>query len=126
MRFRLAFALSLLSSIAFAQSGQPVKQSGNVTPNSAPWWITSGVIGGGVTSADSPITSFGVTNNGYNGICTNSQRITAAGRQTLCMGVTDTGGGRITLQNYGTDTAQPFAFVFNGVTIPFPGGEGTG
>lgn len=121
MRFRLGFILSLFATVAFAQSGKPVLQSGNVTPNQVPWWITSGVIGGGVTSADSPITSFGVTNNGFNGICANSQRITAAGRQTLCFGVTDAGGGRITLQNYGTDTAQPLEFVINGTTI-IPGG----
>src|ERR1700730_2792281 len=121
MRMRLAFVFSLLASSALAQSGVAVKQSGNVTPNSVPWWISSGVIAGGVTSADSPISSFGVTNNGYNGICTNSQRITAAGRQTLCMGVTDAGGGKITLQNYGTDTAQPLQLCVNG-TCYTPGG----
>jgi len=121
MRTRiLALAFALLSTGALAQTA--VKQSGTVTPNQVPWWISSGVIGGGVTSADSPISSFGVTNNGFNGICTNSQRITAAGRQTLCMGVTDSGGGRITLQNYGTDTAQPFQFVINGSTITPAGG----
>jgi len=120
MRLRLALVFALLSTAAFAQQ-KSVVQSGNVTPNTVPWYISSGVIGGGVTSADSPISSFGVTNNGFNGICTNSQRITAAGRQTLCMGVTDTGGGRITLQNYGTDTPQPLQLCANG-TCYTPGG----
>lgn len=118
MRRLLALVFALISTAAFAQ----VKQSGNVTPNTVPWWVTSGVIGGGVTSADSPVTSFGVTNNGLNGICAASQRITAAGRQVLCMGATDSGGGYISLQNYGTDTVKPFQFVINGTTITPAGG----
>lgn len=125
MRFRLGFIFSLFATVALAQSGKPVIQSGNVTPNTIPWWITSGVISGGVTSADSPITSFGVTNNGFNGICANSQRITAAGRQTLCFGVTDAGGGRITLQNYGTDVAQPLQICSNGICFNPSAGSGS-
>lgn len=117
---RASVGLLILAGTAFAQV--PVKQSGtNITPNTVPWWITSGVIGGGVTSADSPVTSFGVTNNGGCGISVASQRITAAGRQLLCFGVSDTGGAVISLQNYGNDTPAGFAFVINGTTYPFPG-----
>jgi hypothetical protein len=125
MRFRLAFIFSLLASAAFAQQ-KSVVQSGNVTPNTVPWWISSGVIGGGVTSADSPITSFGVTNNGANGICANSDRITAAGRNTICIGTKTNGPSQITVQNYGTATAQPLQFVVNGATYPFPIAPGGG
>lgn len=120
MRFRLGFIFSLLATVALAQNGVAVKQSGNVTPNTIPWWITSGVIGGGVTSADSPITSFGVTNNGGQGFCVASQRITAAGRQLLCFGAKDNGPATISLQNYGTDTAQTINMIINGTTYPFP------
>lgn len=120
MRMRLALVFALLSSAALAQSGVAVKQSGNITPNQVPWWISSGVIGGGVTSADSPISSFGVTNNGGNGLCANSDRITAAGRNTLCFGTTTNGHSKIIVQNYGTATAQPLDMIINGTTYPFP------
>lgn len=123
MRFRLALVLALLSSAALAQSGVAVKQSGNVTPNTIPWWVTSGVIGGGVTSADSPISSFGVTNNGLQGLCVNSDRITAAGRNTLCLGVKTAGGpAQLTVQNYGNAAPLGFQFVINGSTITPAGG----
>lgn len=123
MRFRLAFIFSLLATAALAQSGVAVKQSGNVTPNQIPWWITSGVIGGGVTSADSPITSFGVTNNGLQGLCVNSDRITAAGRNTMCFGVRTAGGpAQITVTNFGTAAPLGFQYVINGATITPAGG----
>ena len=110
---------------ALAQSGASVKQSGNVTPGQVPWWITNGVIGGGISAADSPVTSFGVTNNGGNGICVNSDRITAAGRNVLCLGAQTNGAATISLQNYGTATAQPLQININGTSYPFPG-AGTG
>lgn len=123
MRFRLGLVLALLSSAALAQSGVAVKQSGNVTPNTIPWWVTSGAIGGGVTSADSPISSFGVTNNGLQGFCVNSDRITAAGRNTLCLGVKTAGGpAQLTVQNYGNAAPLGFQFVINGSTITPAGG----
>lgn len=123
MRLRLVFIFSLLASVALAQNGVAVKQSGNVTPNQVPWWITSGVIGGGVTSADSPISSFGVTNNGLQGLCVNSDRITAAGRNTMCFGVKTAGGpAQITVQNFGTAAALGFQYVIDGTTITPAGG----
>lgn len=123
MRLRLGFIFSLFATVALAQSGKPVIQSGNVTPNQVPWWITSGVIGGGVTSADSPITSFGVTNNGLQGLCVNSDRITAVGRNTMCFGVRTAGGpAQITVQNFGTAAPLGFQYVIDGTTITPAGG----
>lgn len=114
-RFPIVVAALFCATAAFAQSGIAVKQSGNViTPGQVPWWITSGVIGGGVTAADSPITSFGVTNNGGNGFCVNSDRVTAAGRNTLCFGTSTTGASTVSVQNYGTATAQALQFCVNG------------
>jgi hypothetical protein len=121
---RILLGLLLVASTAlsaFAQSGATVRQSGNVTPNQVPWWITSGVIGGGVTAADSPVSSFGVTNNGGNGICVASDRINAAGRQLLCLGATTNGPATISLQNYGTATPQSLNININGTVVPFPG-----
>lgn len=111
MKLRInIFAALLLSTSVFAQSGAPVKQSGNVTPGQVPYWVTSGVIGDSVSSADSPVTSFGVTNNGGNGFCLNSARSTAAGRNALCFGVSTDAAATITLQNYGTATPQVLSF----------------
>lgn len=111
-----ALAVLFLCATAISAVAQvPVKQSGtSITPGQVPWWITSGVIGGGVSSADSPVTSFGVTNNGGNAICANSDRITAAGRNTLCWSTQTSGPATITLQNYGTATPQALEFVVNG------------
>lgn len=112
------FSFAMFSA-ALAQSGSPVKQSGNVTPGSVPWWITSGVISGGVSSVDSPITSFGVTNNGPSGICANSARPTAAGYNRVCMGAQTDGPAQITLQNFGTAAPQVLQFCINGACISF-------
>lgn len=121
MRTRLALVLTLLSSAAFAQTS--VRQSGTVTPNQVPWWITSGVIGGGVTSADSPVTSFGVTNNGGQGFCVNSDSITAAGRNTLCFGVATAGSpAQLIVSSSGTAAPLGFQFVINGSVITPAGG----
>lgn len=114
----LALLLAILAFPACAQA--PVKQSGNVTPNQVPWWVTSGVIGGGVSSADSPVTSFGVTNNGGCGLSVASDRITAAGRNLLCFGASTNGPAVISLQNYGTATPQLLEFIINGATYQFP------
>lgn len=99
-----------------------VQQSGQITPNHIPAWITSGVIADGGTSADSPITSMGVTNEGGSGFCVNSQRVTAAGRQQLCFGAATNGPAFISLQNYGTATAQNLEFIINGTPVIIPTG----
>lgn len=115
---KLLVALSLLASPAWAAT---VNQSGSVTAGHAPYWVTNGAIGDGGTSADSPITSIGVTNNGGSGICVNSARQSAAGYNALCLGASTTGAATISLQNYGTAGAQALQFVINGTTYAFPG-----
>lgn len=113
----LAFAILLAGSVsAFAQSGVTVKQSGNITPNQVPWWITSGVIGGGVTAADSPISSFGATGP----ICSNSARQSSGGWQQLCIQANQSAAGTISIQNYGTQPPEPLNFNIDGVVYAFP------
>lgn len=122
MKRTLALFFSLLCTPALSQS---VQQSGSVTAGQVPYWVTNGVIGSGGTSADSPITSFGVTNNTVNGICVSSGRVTSAGRQQLCFGAPLNSDAQITLQNYGTATAKNLSFVINGSTITIPTGGGS-
>lgn len=126
MLFRIAFALALLIGLSDAAVAQSVVQSGSVTASSVPRWVSNGVIGGGVTAADSPITSFGVTSNSSAGICVSSGRATAAGRQQLCLGAPLSSAAVISLQNYGSAVAQDLSFVINGTTVTIPtGGGGT-
>ena len=126
-RFLQAISLALAVLLApFAAYGQSVQQSGSVTPGHVPYWVTNGVQADGGTASDSPITSLGVTNNGGNGICVSTGRSTAAGRQQLCLSASLSGGGTISLQNYGTATAQPLQFIINGTTIAIPTGGGSG
>lgn len=113
--------LLLSATVACAQSGVAVKQSGNITPNTVPWWITSGVIGGGVTAADSPISSFGATGP----ICSNSARQASGAWNSLCIQANTNSNATISLQNYGTAPAQGLVFVINGMTYPIPVGSST-
>jgi hypothetical protein len=114
----LVSAFLLAAGPALAQSVQYVSP---VTRNHVPVWNTNGVIADGGSSADSPITSIGVTNNGGQGICVNSARSTAAGYNSLCFGVGTSGPATISLQNTGSASAQVLNFVINGTTYPFPG-----
>lgn len=112
----IAFLL-LVATSAFAQSGIAVKQSGNnVTPNTVPWWITSGVIGSGVSAADSPISSFGATGP----ICSLSARQSSGAWYALCIQANNSSNSTISLQNYGTATPRTLNFVINGTTYSFP------
>lgn len=115
----LAFLAALLPAAVAAQS---VQQSGSITPNTAAVWNSNGVIKGGVTATSSPITSFGVTREGQEGICVASAASTAAGRNLLCLSASTTGPGKITLQNYGTAVAQDLQFVINGTAVTIPTG----
>lgn len=118
----LALALLLVPLSAF---GQSVQQSGSVTPNHATIWNSNGVVMDGGTAADSPLSTLGVTNTTTSGICVSSGRSTAAGRQQLCLGAPLNAAATISLQNYGTATAQNLQFVINGTTIVIPTGGGT-
>ena len=121
-RIALVAALFLSAAPSFAQS---VQQSGSVTPNTAAIWSSTGVIKGGVTATDSPLTTFGVTRDGVDALCVSSARQTAAGRNQLCLQAATNGPGKISLQNYGTATAQDLQFVINGTAVTIPTGGGS-
>lgn len=118
MKKFLVVASLLLAGPAF---GQSVQQSGTVTAKHVAAWVTSGVIGDGGSSASSPISSIGVTNNGGAGICVNSALPTSPGYQALCLGASTSGPAVISLQNFGNAPAESLNFVINGTVFPFPG-----
>ena len=122
---KILLALALLL-VPLSALGQSVQQSGSVVPGQVPYWVTNGVIGNSGNAADSAITSLGVTNATTSGFCVSSGRSTASGRQQLCFGAPLNSAATISLQNYGTATAQNLQFVINGTTISIPtGGGGT-
>jgi hypothetical protein len=109
-------------SLATVTHAQSVQQSGSVTPNTAAIWSGTGIIKGGVSATDSPLTTFGVTRDAADGICVSSARSSAAGRNQLCLQAATSGPGKISLQNYGTATAQDLQFVINGTAVTIPTG----
>lgn len=113
--------LVLLTALLLASPalGQTVQQFGTPTRNHVPVWNSSGVIADGGSSADSPISSIGVTNNGGAGFCVNSDRASAPGRNQLCFGAQTNGSAFVSLQNFGTATPQGLNFIVNGVTSSF-------
>jgi len=120
-RILIALGLAALISSAHAQS---VQYSGSVTPNTAAIWNSPGVIKGGVSAVDSPLTTFGVTRDAVDSLCVNSARQTAAGRNQLCFQAATSGPAKISLQNYGTATPQDLQFVINGTPVTIPTGGG--
>src|SRR5882757_7304121 len=108
---KLLVSLALL--IAAPAFGQNVQYISPVTRNHIPVWNTAGVIADGGSATDSPISSLGITNEGGAAFCVSSQRQTAAGRNQLCFGASTAGPATISLQNYGTATAQNLQFVIN-------------
>lgn len=118
----LGFLFTLASFGAFAQS---VQQSGTVTVGQAVRWVSNGVIGGGGTAADGLITALGVTNANLSSFCISSARASAAGRNQLCFGAQTSGAAVISLQNYGSATAQDLIFRLNGTDLTLPSGGGT-
>ena len=104
---------------------QSVLQSGTVVPNHATIWNSNGVVQDGGTASDSPLSTLGVTNATTAGICVSSGRSTATGRQQLCLGAPLNAPAQITLQNYGTATAQNLQFVINGTVVTIPTGGGS-
>jgi hypothetical protein len=118
MKRILALAFLLLASPALAQT---VVQSGTVTRNHIPYWVTSGAIGDAGSATDSPISGIGVTNEGGPGFCVSSQRATAAGRQQFCISTGTATGATISLTNLGTAPSGSINFNVNGISYPFPG-----
>jgi hypothetical protein len=115
---RIAFLiLSLLSSAALAQSGSTIKQSGTVTPGHAMMWVTNGVAGDGGTATQGNLTSIGVTASG-NGICQNSGPVTGPYNR-ICLGATQTGGGTLSVNNFGGATGG-LTFLVNGAAQTIP------
>lgn len=121
-RFLIAALIALAPLGAFAQS---VQQSGSVTIGQASRWVSNGIIGTGGTAADGLITALGITNNGLSSFCISSARASAAGRQQMCFGVVNGGASVISVQNYGSQSAQSLKFNLNGTELTLPSGGGT-
>lgn len=118
--------LSLLALLAAFPAQAQVLQSGTVTPGHVMVWAGNGLAKDGGTAANGFITSLGITNNGGPGACVSSaQPSTALGYNQLCLSASTAAAAQITLQNYGTATAQNLQFVINGTTITLPTGGGT-
>lgn len=120
MKRLLSFVAALL--LATNVWAQSVQQSGSVTPNTSPIWSGTGIIKGGNTATDSPLTTFGVTRDAADAICVSSARSNAVGRNQLCLQAATSGAAKISLQNYGTATAQDLQFVINGNAVTIPTG----
>src|SRR5713226_2995812 len=115
-------ALFLAATPAFSQSGSSVRQSGSsVTPNSVPYWVTNGVIGDSASSTDSPISSIGATGP----ICSLSARQASGGWQSVCLQANTSSPGTISIQNYGSASAQNLRFIINGTPVDIPTGSAT-
>lgn len=121
---KASLVLGFLLAATFAHA-QSVLQSGTITPGHVTKWISNGVVGDGGTASNGGLSSLGVTNNGGPGICVNSGPQTGAGYNQLCLSAATSGAGKITLQNYGTATAQNLDFVINGNTITVPSTPGS-
>lgn len=114
----LVSAALLLATPVLAQNVQYISP---VTRNHIPVWNTNGVLADGGTSADSPISSIGITNNGGSGLCINTARQSTGNYEALCLGASSTGPATISLQNYGSAPSESLQFVVNGISYPFPG-----
>jgi hypothetical protein len=118
---RFLSILALLASClpALGQTGNAVKQSGNVTPGHGAIWTTNGIIQDAGTAANGFLSSLGVVGQGQT-ICQRTAPITAPAYQELCWNISDATGVSLNIQNYGTDTPQPFSIVLNGTAYQFP------
>lgn len=117
--------LVLLAILAAFPVQAQVLQSGTVTPGHVTVWAGNGLVKDGGTAANGFITSLGVVNNGGPGICTQSAASTSAGYNQLCLSASTSAAAVISLQNYGTASAQNLQFVVNGTVITLPTGGGT-
>jgi len=104
----IALFLILTTQNIFAQ---PVQQTGHVTPGHVPMWTTNGVIQDGGTAFQGFLTSIGVTASGPS-ICANSGPVTGPYNE-ICIGATQTGGGTLSMFNYGGATGG-LNFAVNG------------
>lgn len=115
--FRTLVAAALWGLFSFGASAQSVQQSGTITVGQPARWVSNGVIGAGGAAADGLLTTLGVTNANLSSFCISSARASAAGRNQMCFGAQTNGAAVISLQNYGTATAQELQFNINGTTL---------
>ena len=112
--------LALLAALVIGAPayGQSVQQSGTITAKHLPAWVANGVIGDAGSSADSPVSSIGATGQ----ICSNSGRVSSGAWNSLCLQAQANGPGIISIQNYGTASAQNLEFLINGIPVILPTG----
>ena len=115
---RLCIILGLLWSVS-AQA--QVQYSPPVTVGHVPYWAAPGVIQDAGTADDSPITSLGVTGQ----ICTNSARASTGSWNSLCLQANTGSPSTVSVQNYGTASAQGLNFIINGTIVSIPTGAQT-
>jgi hypothetical protein len=115
----IGFALIASCLPVLAQTGQAIKQSGNVTPTHAFCVTTNGIAQDCGTAAIPFLTSIGAVYNGPS-ICAWSALSTSGAAQEFCLGATNAGGAQITVQNYGTASALPLLLNLNGTIYQFP------
>lgn len=122
-RFILAaIFIATLPLAAFAQSGGPVKQNGNVTPGHSVVWTSNGTIQDAGSATAGLLTELGVTKNGGCGIGINQFPLSQSFNQ-MCFGV-DSVGGYFNIQNFGGLTLPSLRFIVNGTTFPLIPGSG--
>lgn len=115
----ICFALIASCLPALAQNGQPIKQSGNVTPTHV-WCVTTNGIAQDCGTAAVPYPStFGTVYNGPS-ICANTALPSSGAAQRICLGGTTAGGAEIYVQNFGTAPALPLLLNMNGTIYQFP------
>lgn len=116
---RMIFGALLALILAGNADAQSVRQFGSVTPGHAVAWSANGVIKDGGSASSGALSSIGTTGSGPT-ICATSDLTTAAAYQRICLGSTTAGGGQISVQNFGTATAQPLTFNINGTVVEVP------
>src|SRR5947209_3454830 len=90
------FLLFFLLAFCLPAHAQPVQQLSPVTPGHAAMWTGNGVLGDAGVAAAGNLTSLGVTAQGP-GICQNSDVVTAAGWNSLCLSVSTASPAQIVL-----------------------------
>jgi hypothetical protein len=117
---RLKILIAAILALSTPAWGQAVQQSGVITPNHLPYWVTNGVIADAGTSADSPVTSIGATGQ----ICSNSARQSSGAWNSVCIQAFTNSAGVLSIQNYGSASPQNLQFLVNGTAVTVPTGGG--
>lgn len=113
---KILLASTLLFGGLLVANAQPVQQSGSVTPGHATCWVTNGVARDCGNAAIPYLTSIGTVGSGPT-ICANSGPPSGAYNQ-FCLGATATGGGTLSLYNYG-GASGGLSFNVNGTQQGF-------